>query len=269
MEFERSHLYRRVMEIPPRAISNGIKRSPAGHTTQDTPPRYAAIKQSISDGVRDGSLKPGDRVPSEAELVEKFDVSRMTANRALRELQSAGVIVRRAGSGSFIAEPKPIGHMIEIRNIAEEIRGRGHDYRARVIQNFEEKASAEIAALLEVPVGTKIFHSIIVHHEAEFPIQLEERFVLASAAPDYGALDFTQLTPNEYLTRTAPLERVEHRVCATMPDARTRGMLGLNEGEPVLQMTRRTWSRGRLVSHAWLSHPGTRFELSAAFSVDG
>jgi len=158
--------------------------------------------------------------------------------------------------------------MIEIRNIAEEIRGRGHDYRARVIQNVEEKASAETAVLLEVPVGTKIFHSIIVHHEAEFPIQLEERFVLASVAPDYGTLDFTQLTPNEYLTRTAPLQRVEHRVCATMPDARTRGMLGLNEGEPVLRMTRRTWSRGRLVSHAWLSHPGTRFELSAAFSVD-
>src|SRR3546814_12190324 len=94
--------------------------------------------------------------------------------------QSAGIIVRRAGSGSFIAEPKPIGHMIEIRNIAEEIRGRGHDYRARVVQNIEEKAGAETAVLLEVPVGTKIFHSIIVHHEAEFPIQLEERFVLAS-----------------------------------------------------------------------------------------
>src|SRR3546814_8880204 len=107
----------------------------------------------------------------------------MTANRALRELQSAGVIVRRAGSGSFIAEPTPIGHMIEIRNIAEEIRGRGPDYRARVIQNFEEKASAETAALLEVPVGTKIFHSFIVHHEAEFPIQLGERLVLAAAGP--------------------------------------------------------------------------------------
>src|SRR3546814_677997 len=116
--------------------------------------------------------------------------------------------------------------------------------------------------------STKIFHSIIVHHEAEFPIQLEERFVLAAAAPDYGTLDFTQLTPNEYLTRTAPLGRVEHLVCATMPDAQTRDMLSLNEGEPILRMTRRTWSSGRLVSHAWLSHPGTRFELSAAFSID-
>ncbi len=189
------------------------RQSRHAETEDQTPPRYAAIKQSICDAVRDGHLKPGDRVPSESELVKQFDVSRMTANRALRELQAAGVLVRRAGSGSFIAEPKPIGHMIEIRNIADEIRGRGHDYRARVVQNLEEKAGAETAALLEVPVGTKIFHSIIVHHEAEFPIQLEERFVLGSAAPDYGTLDFTQLTPNEYLTRTAPLERV-NRTCA-------------------------------------------------------
>lgn len=233
-----------------------------------SPPRYAAIKQSICDAVRDGQLKPGDRVPSEAELVQQFDVSRMTANRALRELQAAGVLVRRAGSGSFIAEPKPIGQMIEIRNIAEEIRERGHIYRARVVQNDEIRATADMAALLEVPIGTRLFHSIIVHHEAEFPIQLEERFVLASAAPDYGKIDFTQMTPNEYLTRTAPLERVEHRVRAEMPDARTHSMLGLSDGEPVLRMTRRTWSHSRLVSHAWLTHPGSRFELSAAFSID-
>ena len=232
----------------------------------DPPPRYLAIKQSICDAVRDGALQPGDRVPSEAELVHRFNVSRMTANRALRELQAAGVVVRRAGSGSFIAEPKPIGQMIEIRNIAEEIRQRGHAYRARVIQNREERATVETAPLLEVSVGTKLFHSIIVHHEADFPIQIEERFVLASIAPEYGKLDFTQLTPNEYLTRIAPLERVEHRVCATMPDDRMRGMLGLSDGEPVLQMTRRTWSGSRLVSHAWLTHPGTKFELTAAFS---
>ncbi len=74
-------------------------------------------------------------------------------------------------------------------------------------------------------------------------------------------------TPNEYLTRIAPLERVEHRVRAAMPDDRVRGMLGLDKEEPVLVMTRRTWSRARLVSHAWLTHPGGRFELSASFST--
>jgi GntR family histidine utilization transcriptional repressor len=264
------------MDFPSRTLGNGSRPSdhskpalrPGSDVKEDLPPRrYAAIKQSICDAVRDGHLKPGDRVSSEAELVEQFGVSRMTANRALRELQAAGVLVRRAGSGSFVAEPKPIGQMIEIRNIAEEIRDRGHVYRARVVQNDEIRANAETAALLQVPVGTKLFHSIIVHHEAEFPIQLEERFVLASAAPDYGKIDFTQMTPNEYLTRTAPLERVEHRVRAEVPDAQTHSMLGLSDGEPVLRMTRRTWSHARLVSHAWLTHPGSRFELSAAFSI--
>jgi GntR family histidine utilization transcriptional repressor len=226
-----------------------------------------AIKQSVTDAIRDGKLRPGDRVPSEAELVARFGVSRMTANRALRELQNAGVLVRRAGSGSFIAEPKPIGHLIEIRNIADEVRARGHDYRARVIQNSAEKATRETAALLGVSTGTRLFHSIIVHHEAEFPIQLEERIVLASIAPDYGEMDFTHTTPNEYLTRIAPLERVAHRVGAVMPDARTRGLLGLGELEPVLLLTRQTWSRSRLVSYAWLTHPGSRFELSASFPV--
>ncbi|HWT41211.1 MAG TPA: histidine utilization repressor [Sphingopyxis sp.] len=253
---------------PGKRESTNRKKAEAPADDGRAAPRYAAIKQSIADAARGGQLKPGDRVPSESELVDQFGVSRMTANRALRELQASGIIVRRAGVGSFIAEPRPIGQMIEIRNIADEIRGRGHEYRARVVRNSEERATAETAPLLGVPVGTRLFHSLIIHHEAEFPIQLEERFVLASVAPDYGRIDFTQMTPNEYLTRIAPLERVEHRVSAVMPDARTHAMLGLADSEPVLRMTRRTWSRGRLVSHAWLTHPGTRFELSAAFSVD-
>ncbi|MBM0169758.1 histidine utilization repressor [Altererythrobacter sp. C41] len=231
-------------------------------------PHYKVIKRSISDAVKKGDLKAGDRIPSESELVAQFNVSRMTANRALRELQAAGIIVRHAGKGSFIAEPAPIGQLIEIRNIADEVRERGHVWRARVVGNDEERADAETAALLQVALGTRLFHSVIVHYEDDMPIQLEERFVLASIAPDYGQCDFTQTTPNEYLTRIAPLERVEHRVSAMMPDERTRALLALAEGEPALRMTRRTWSRGRLVSHAWLTHPGNRFELSAAFAID-
>jgi GntR family histidine utilization transcriptional repressor len=230
-------------------------------------PRYAVIKLFIRDAIKSGELRAGDRVPSEAELVSRFGVSRMTANRALRELQSAGVLVRRAGSGSFVAEPRPIGHMIEIRNIAAEVRARGHAYRARVVQNEAVKATTDTAALMGVAVGTRLFHSIIVHHEAEFPIQLEERVVLASAAPGYGDMDFTRTTPNEYLTRVAPLERVEHRVRAALPDDPTRNLLGLTDGEPVLVMIRQTWSRARLVSHAWLTHPASRFELSASFAA--
>ena len=229
-------------------------------------PRYAAIKHHLIDAVRDGRLRPGDRLPSEADLVEQFGVSRMTANRALRELQAEGMVRRRAGVGSFIAEPVPIGHIIEIRNIAEEIRARGHVYQAIVIENVAHAADRRSAPLLGVPTGTAIFRSVIVHHQSGVPLQLEERHVLAAIAPDYAATDFTAVTPNEYLTRVAPLERVEHRVCADMPDDAVRELLDMEAGEPVLVMLRRTWSRGTLASHARLTHPARRFELVAAFA---
>lgn len=230
-------------------------------------PRYREIKRFILDEVKSGRLNAGDRVPSEAELTTQFAVSRMTANRALRELTAMGVVVRRAGSGTFIAEVKPIGHMIEIRNIAEEVRARGHAYRSRVLANETITADRVSAALLNVRVGTRLFHSRIAHHEAEFPLQLEDRFVLAAAAPGYGNVDFTITTPNEYLTRIAPLERVEHRVVARLPDEEVRGILGMQLGEPVLVMTRKTWSAGKLVSHAVLTHPADRYELTATFAV--
>ena len=230
-------------------------------------PRYAAIKQHVLGAIQTGQLKPGDRLQSEAEIMREFSVSRMTANRALRELQNEGVIIRLPGVGSFVADPAPQGHLIEIRNIADEIRSRGHEYRAKVELNTSEKANRKTAALLGVAVGTKIFHSIIVHYEAGLPIQVEDRYVLAAAAPDYDQTDFSEITPNEYLVRAAPLERVDHTVRAIMPDEGMRERLAMKEGEPALLLVRQTWSNSRLVSYARLVHPASRFEFSDTFTV--
>jgi GntR family histidine utilization transcriptional repressor len=230
-------------------------------------PRYAAIKTYILDAISSGALKPGDKVQSESELRRHFNVSRMTANRALRELQDAGVVIRMPGVGSFIADPSAKGHIIEIRNIADEIRARGHQHSAKVLSNRSQKADRKVATIFGVEPGTPIFHSTIVHHESGIPIQLEDRLVLASAAPGYDQVDFTRMTPNEYLMRVAPLERVDHIVRAILPDQATRGHLHIQATEPCLLLIRRTWSKSRLVSHARLTHPSSRFEFNDSFSV--
>lgn len=236
-----------------------------GHAVPE--PRYAAIKSHILDAIGRGALKPGDRVQSESELRRQFGVSRMTAHRALRELQDAGVVVRMPGLGSFVADPSAKGHIIEIRNIAEEIRSRGHVHSAQVIANRAQKADRKAAERLGIVAGTPVFHSTIVHHETGIPIQLEDRFVLASAAPGYDEADFTRITPNEYLMRVAPLERVDHIVRAILPDAATRELLQIPDKEPCLLLIRRTWSNSRLVSYARLTHPGSRFEFNDSFTV--
>ena len=67
-----------------------------------SPPKYEVIRQALADGIISGQYSPGDRLPSESQLVKTFDASRPTVNRALRELQLAGLIDRRAGSGSYV-----------------------------------------------------------------------------------------------------------------------------------------------------------------------
>lgn len=69
---------------------------------QGLSPKYGVIRQTLTDGIVSGQYSPGDRLPSESQLVKAFSASRPTVNRALRELQLAGLIERRAGSGSYV-----------------------------------------------------------------------------------------------------------------------------------------------------------------------
>lgn len=87
-------------------------------------PFYEKVKQAISEKIHSGVWRPHDRIPSEAELVAQFGFSRMTINRALRELTDEGRLVRLQGVGTFVAEPKGQSALFEVRSIAEEITSR-------------------------------------------------------------------------------------------------------------------------------------------------
>ena len=71
--------------------------------------KHQEVFSTLLREIEDGRWKEGDRLPSEAALVERFGHSRITIGRALRDLTAAGVITRRAGSGSFVSRPRPTG----------------------------------------------------------------------------------------------------------------------------------------------------------------
>ena len=87
---------------------------------------YAQVKQALKNGLSQGRWRTGELMPSEAELVAQFGVSRMTVNRALRELQSEGMVDRVQGVGTFAAQLHRISSTLTIRDLHEEIEARGH-----------------------------------------------------------------------------------------------------------------------------------------------
>jgi GntR family transcriptional regulator, arabinose operon transcriptional repressor len=72
-------------------------------------PKYQQVYDSIKEAILAGSYEPGQKLPSEAQLLEEFDTSRITVIRALRELQQRGLVQRRAGSGTYVTEGMPPG----------------------------------------------------------------------------------------------------------------------------------------------------------------
>lgn len=230
---------------------------------------YEQVKDFIARKIQEGVWRAGDRLPSESELVTQFGISRMTVNRALRELSEQGRIVRVAGVGSFVAEEKPQSTLLQIANLASEIRQRGHDYRCDVLAVERVSASLEVAAALDLRTGESVFHSLCVHREDGLPVQLEDRYVNPRQVPQFAAQDFTLLQPSEYLVRNVPFDQVEHVVDAVMPSAEQAALLEMQATEPCLLLTRRTWSRGVPITVVRCLHPASRYRLGSRFRADG
>ncbi|MGP1685030.1 MAG: histidine utilization repressor [Giesbergeria sp.] len=253
---------------PPRSPA-AARRPASAPAAAPTLALYEQVKDFIVRKVQQGVWRAGDRLPSEHELVAQFGISRMTVNRALRDLVAEGRIVRVAGVGSFVAEDKPQSTLLQIANLASEIRQRGHAYRCDVLTVERTGAAREVATALEVRKGTPVFHALCLHREDGVPVQLEDRHVNPRLAPGFLAQDFAATPPSEYLVRNVPFDQMEHMVDAVLPTPEQAALLEMPATEPCLLLTRRTWSRGVPVTVVHCLHPASRYRLGSRFRTDG
>ena len=228
---------------------------------RDAVPLYAGVKRWIAARIRSGEWPPRHRIPSESELVDALGVSRMTVNRALRELSLEGLLVRMQGLGSFVAEEKQPLDVFEVRDIAEEILARGHVHAATVVAVERVAASDAVAEALGLPAGREVFRSVLVHRRDGVPVQLETRHVDPAVAPHYLDQDFARVTPSQVLTGIGRWTEAEHRVEAVLPTLPESRLLDIARAEPCLLIRRRTWIGPRVASSVRLLFPGTRYRI--------
>lgn len=238
--------------------------------TGDDPslPQYERIRRYILKGIGSGAWPDGVRIPSEHELVELFGVSRMTVNRALRELTAEGILVRAQGVGTFAAKlSKAQSTLLKTQDISEEIKLRGHRHTCQILKLQKQKSSAAVCEKLELPLNGNVFHSVIVHCENDIPVQLEERFVNPIIAPHYLKQDFTKTTTHRYLVDCAAITEIEHIIHAVMPDERECKILKIGPSEPCLLLLRRTWSGRMTATFSRFMYPGERYALAGRFKA--
>lgn len=230
-------------------------------------PAYGKVKAFVKKRISAGTWKPGDQVPSETELMAQFGVSRMTVNRALRELMGEGLVNRVQGSGTFVAELHRISSTLTIRDIHEEVVERGHLHTSQLLLAESVQASDDLARSLGLPDAARVFHTILIHLENGVPIQYEDRYVNPAAAPRYLQTDFTKTSPTLHLLREAPLTEASYSIEACLPTKAEARHLQIKIGEACLAMKRRTVSGAHIASVVRLVYPGSRYSFAGKFQA--
>lgn len=117
---------------------------------QEQMPAFPRIMDCSMAEIQGGVWKEGDVIPSEQAQAKQFGVSRMTVNRALRDLTTEQILTRRQGSGTFVARQKYQATLLEIKSIADEVRARGHAHRSQLHLLERDKASEQIGKQFEL-----------------------------------------------------------------------------------------------------------------------
>lgn len=227
---------------------------------------YERIKKSVVRDIESGRLIPGDKVPSETQLAKAFNASRMTANRALKELAEESRILRVQGVGTFVANPKPEASLLEIKSIAREIKEWGGIHSCEILLLQEEALSRETALKMDLAEGEPVFHSILLHKDRGAGVQYSERYINPAVVPSYLDQDFTQITPSDYLLDQAPIQEAEHVIEAIRVNKALQGYLKIAPEDPCLCLTRRTWAFDQVATYSKIISPGPRYKLKGKFS---
>lgn len=232
--------------------------------SQPGQPLYEQIKTVIEKRIQQQEWPADFQLPGEEMLAKEFGASRLTVRRALRELQTEGMLVRIQGRGTFVIGPRMQCAIFNLQDVSEEIEEGGGVHLSKVVSLGVLPSDSSLANLLPTRPGLDVFHSRLLHLEDGTPIQLEDRFVNAAMAPDYLKQDFTRVTPHAYLLGTTEVTFVDNTIRAVRPDEEARALLQIDSNQPCLLLDRRTWYGDVPVTRSRFLYPGDRYRLRSA-----
>jgi len=228
-------------------------------------PRYLQIKNQILHQIHTGDLQPEDRIPSEHQLAKQHQVSRLTVQRAIRELVSHGLLRRVQGSGTFVTNFRHRFSLIEVRDVVEEIRRLGGEPTTEVLLHRRFTPPEDIQELLEIEPETDVFHVALLQTMDDEPVAYEERFAIVDVYPDFLDQDFGKHSVFDYLASRSVLEDIENVVSAVLADKRMAIILDVNEAEACVRVRRRNWYKGQCVTLTRITYAGTRQVLASRY----
>ncbi|WP_342239375.1 phosphonate metabolism transcriptional regulator PhnF [Inquilinus sp. OTU3971] len=197
---------------------------------------WRQISEALEREIRDGVHPAGARLPTEAELSERFGVNRHTVRRAMAELEERGLVDVTQGRGTFV-HLGAIAYLIGRRTrFHENMRRENRAARLELLESATEQASGPIARELEVPAGTPVIRLDTRSHADGLPLSLASHYFPAARFPGLVEIfrETGSVTASFARFGVADYTRRRTRVSARLPDAREQRLLEITRTRPVM-----------------------------------
>jgi GntR family transcriptional regulator len=227
-------------------------------------PLYRQIQDLVYDQIRKGVLRPGEQVPSEVELAGAYDVSRMTARKALDALVSRGVLYRSKGKGTFVAQDLMSYGLTTLQSFSRTLRSRGYEVSTVVLQKSVVPATEEVAGALNLSPNARVLVvkrlRLVNGRQAAIHVSYLDAEVF-SPLLDMDLAHESLLKATEEIAGL-PLTYTRDSVRAATISPEDAAELDLPPGSPVLEVEGTAFSKtGQPLRFTRATYPGDLFKL--------
>jgi GntR family transcriptional regulator len=226
-------------------------------------PLHAQIKQTLRDGILDGTYAPHSQMPSEHDLCARFGVSRITVRQALGDLQKEGLVFKLHGKGTFVSKPKAFQNVSSLQGFAEAMSSMGYEIVNQLRSFRLVDANRQVAARLGLEEGASVVEIHRVRLLNREPVSLEVTWLPQTlgarlAHADLATRDIFLILENDC---GVPLGHADVAIDAILADEDIAAALNVEDGSPVLRIDRLTHdARGAPVDYEHLYFRGDAFQ---------
>lgn len=201
-------------------------------------PLYLQIKEKIKDYIKENNLEADDALPSENQLVELFQASRVTIRLAIDKLVEENLLYKKKGSGTYI---KDLNHS-KLISFTEEMQKQDIKFHSKIVEFKIINPDESIANILGINLDEKIYFIKRLRYGREKSMVLEISYMPVNLFPDLS-YEILEKSKYEYVERKKGyrIKKSCQEIIPILPDSEVATLLGIEENEPILQVNSKAY----------------------------
>ena len=227
-------------------------------------PAYVQLMEYIISQIKSESLHEGDKLPSERELCDIFDISRATVRQAIHELEKEGYVYIKKGIGSFVEDRRLNQEMSGLYSYTQSMKNLGKTISTKLVDFARIPCSPRLALKMDCPEGTDIYRFTRVRYADNEPMLIVTTHLPCSRFPKLsseslisGSL-YTLMEERYHVEFTNASETLQS-VSAKKEEAK---LLGIEEHAPCMMINRRTFENEKMIEYAVGIARGDKFKYN-------